>query len=104
MKLILLSQGFITVVDDQDYDYLIKWNWYVLKTAYGRNFYAIAYDKNAKNRIVYMHRIIMKPESKLVVDHIDGDGLNNLRSNLRICTQRENAIAAIPFRKCYQNK
>ena len=38
----------------------------------------------------YLHRYIMKPTSDKQVDHIDWDTLNNLRSNLRICTQRDN--------------
>ncbi|MBN2312335.1 MAG: HNH endonuclease [Sedimentisphaerales bacterium] len=42
-------------------------------------------------RLIYMHRLIMNPPSKMQVDHIDGDGLNNQRANLRICTQAENA-------------
>ena len=40
----------------------------------------------------YIHRYIMKPPLNMVVDHIDGDKLNNHRSNLRICSHRENVI------------
>lgn len=45
-------------------------------------------NSNAVGR--YLHRAIMNPGPDLVVDHIDGNGLNNCRSNLRLCTLAEN--------------
>ena len=39
-----------------------------------------------------MHRYIMKPTNELVVDHRDCDGLNNQRSNLRVCSVAQNAM------------
>lgn len=50
-----------------------------------------AYAKSGKQTVL-MHRLITEPEDGLVVDHIDGDGLNNQRHNLRVCTQAENAL------------
>lgn len=40
---------------------------------------------------ISMHRLIMEPGPGMVVDHIDGDGMNNRRSNLRVCTVAENS-------------
>lgn len=53
--------------------------------------YAVAYtDLRDVSRRVWMHRLIMNPQPHEVVDHIDGDGLNNQRSNLRVCSKAEN--------------
>lgn len=39
-----------------------------------------------------MHRLIMNPSKGMTIDHIDGDGLNNTKSNMRICTQQQNCM------------
>ncbi|MCP5399876.1 HNH endonuclease [Novosphingobium sp.] len=50
-----------------------------------------AYAKSGSQTIL-MHRLLTGAEAGFVVDHIDGDGLNNQRYNLRVCTQAENAL------------
>jgi hypothetical protein len=84
-KSIPLTQGKFALVDDEDFDWLNQWKWYVNK---GRNtFYAVR-QENRKN--VYMHSLIAKTPHGLKTDHADGDGLNNTKKNLRICTNAEN--------------
>lgn len=85
MKKIPLTQGKFALVDDEDFDELSKWAWYP-HGAYARR------HINKDGRIVrrvYMHRSIMR-EPELEVDHINGDGLDNRKSNLRVCTHAEN--------------
>jgi len=55
--------------------------------------YAICNDRG---KFVYMHRMIMRPRKSYVVDHIDGNGLNNRRCNLRVCTRAQNQANARP--------
>ena len=76
MKKIKLTQGKYAIVDDEDFAYLNQWRWYY------HNNYAVHTNKN-KSRI-YMHRFILNTPKKMFSDHINGNGLDNRRSNLRI--------------------
>jgi hypothetical protein len=83
MKAIQLTKNKISIVDDCDYNSLIDIKWYAIR------------DKNryyAFNNIVgYMHRLILGLSNhKVDTDHIDRNGLNNVRSNLRIVSRSEN--------------
>lgn len=90
MKTIPLTQNKFALVDDADYEWLNQWNWCLVRS--GGNEYASrnAYS-NGKNKIVTMHRVIL---GDAVIgkdtDHIDGNGLNNQRGNLRACTRAQN--------------
>ena len=80
------------VVDDEDYDALACFKWHVVRMGAGKKcLYAARNAKiGGKWRLALMHRVILGAGSGLVVDHIDGDGLNNTRSNIRLVTQSEN--------------
>lgn len=71
-------------VDEEDFERLSRFAWYE------RNGYAFRFNGD-DGSTEYMHRDIMQPEGKLRVDHIDHDGLNNRRSNLRCVTHAQNA-------------
>lgn len=77
-------------VDDKDFDKVNQFKWFPLKD--GNTFYAVRNSTllNGKRILIYMHRTIMKPIKSMEIDHIDRDGLNNRRSNLRISTHAEN--------------
>jgi hypothetical protein len=81
-KVISLSQDKVALVDDEDYDVLIKFKWFASKN--GKTYYAIRKSK------ILMHRIISNPPLGFEIDHINGDGLDNRKENLRIVTHREN--------------
>jgi hypothetical protein len=87
IRLISLTQGKFAIVDAADYDWLKKYKWHLLVVR-NKIFYAGSYFDG---RFVKMHRLIMNPPSDMVIDHIDRNGLNNTRSNLRICTARQNS-------------
>ena len=91
MKEINLTQGKVALVDDEDYDYLMQWKWLISKSGNfiyaGRNVWM---KKEHKYKMILMHRIIMNTPQGLDVDHIDHNGLNNQKYNLRNCTNAEN--------------
>lgn len=91
MSEIILTQGKVTLVDDDDYEWLSGWKWFAhrKKAWSGPTYYA---RNNTGTTTVMMHRVILglKHGDNRQCDHIDGDGLNNQRSNLRVCTSRQN--------------
>lgn len=89
MKEIKLTQGYVAFVDDEDFEYLNQWKWHAFNSR--GILYATSYFC-ARNKQAYrfMHRTIMDTPKNMVVDHIDHNGLNNQRSNLRNCTRSQN--------------
>jgi len=100
MKTIQLTQGKLTQVDDEDYDFLNQWKWYAKRNRKTEKFYALRRESDLiENGVkvkfgetICMHRIVMNCPQGMVVDHKDHDGLNNQKPNLRICTDRENLL------------
>jgi len=78
MKEIKVSPNSFALVDDDDFDFLNGFKWYL------SNGYAI--DKKRRK----MHRIILKPKTSEMVDHTDHNKLNNQKSNIRIVNKCEN--------------
>ena len=91
-KEIPLTQGKVTIVDDEDYDWLIQWKWHAHKG--GKNYYAARgsrkKDGEGKPSLIYMHTEIIGEKIGYEVDHGDGNGLNNRRNNLKHVTRRQN--------------
>lgn len=91
MKTINLTQNQIALVDDEDYENLSLFSWQAQKMKNGK--YRTATWTPRPNRIcVRMHTMIMNPPVGMEVDHIDGNPLNNQKSNLRICTHANNML------------
>src|SRR6185369_4575086 len=89
MMEIALSRGKVAVIDDADYPLVAPYKWYARRT-YGKRrtirWYASTNvprnEGSGKRRTIDMHRVILSPEPGREVDHEDGDGLNNRRSNI----------------------
>jgi hypothetical protein len=87
MKSIPLTRGLHALVDDADFDYLDKHLWIAHKNK--RRFYARRRDGK---KFVLMHRVIFGAPAKVLVDHRDGDSLNNQRYNLRAASDSQNQM------------
>lgn len=94
MKEIQLTQGKVAFVDDDDFELVSQFKWNAYKN--GHVFYArgnASIRNNAKRATTKMHRVIMGiTDPKMSIDHIDGNGLNNQKSNLRVVTQSQNMM------------
>ena len=91
MKTIPLTKGYEAIVDDEDYEMLNKFKWHAhvsRRMIYATN--TTKRDLNGKQKTIRMHSLLMHPPRGLLVDHIDGNGLNNQKSNLMVVTNRIN--------------
>lgn len=87
MKEIPLTQGKVALVDDEDCERLNQFKWYALKRP--NTWYAVrnVWVEN-KRTAISMHREIMDASRGQEIDHKNGDGLYNLKVNLRFCTSQ----------------
>lgn len=86
-KHISLQGGKVALVDDADYARFSQYEWFPSKGDYAVGFIP---SDTGKHRLQYMHRMVLQPDKDELVDHINGDTLDNRRSNLRTATQRQN--------------
>ncbi len=84
IRYIPLTRGKYAMVDAADYPWLSEYKWHVV--APGKEYAG----RKQQGKTVYMHREIMQPPLGMMVDHIDGNSLNNCRRNLRNCTNQQN--------------
>lgn len=84
-KIIPLSKDKFAVVDEEDFEFLNQWKWSADDSS--NTTYAV---RKQAGKIVRMHRVLVNASIGTTVDHIDGNGLNNSRVNLRVCTTGEN--------------
>lgn len=81
--------GKYIICDDEMFEYLIEYKWAMRKDGYV-SAYITGTGRNGSKALV--HRVIANCPIGMVVDHIDGNKLNNQKSNLRICTQGQNLM------------
>lgn len=98
-KEIPLTQGYVAIVDSEDYEYLSQWKWCARKIPKQTNYQGDVYVQAVRMEpgkprqiMVYMHRHVMglvKGDRK-VVDHLNHNPLDNRKCNLRVTTSKEN--------------
>jgi hypothetical protein len=103
VRAIQITMGLQVLVDDDDFDELNQFSW-CAKVCKSGKIYA---QRNAKHldgkwKPILMHRYLLQlgPKDGVEVDHIDGDGLNNTRSNMRRATHRKNLSNLVARQGC----
>jgi len=92
-----LTRGQFAKVDPEDYLWLSQLRWYCHKGA--RTYYAVRQSKTENSKIlIYMHRVIANTPGHMVCDHINHNGLDNRKENLRNCTIKQNIANSRPRR------
>lgn len=90
VKEIPLTQGRVTLVDDEDYERLSQFKWYC-HVRMGKPYASRTIHEGSKSHVESMHRVILNVPKGQTGDHRNGDTLDNRRCNLRICSRRQNA-------------
>lgn len=91
---IILDQGYIVIIDDEDYDKIKNYKWKILRLSDTRIVAkTVTYCKRKANQIM-MHRLIMGVEnrSRPIIDHINRNTLDNRKSNLRFANHQNNGM------------
>lgn len=91
-KRIPLTQGKYAIVDDCDYEWLSQWKWCAERNR--DTFYAQRRVRRpgGLRLTIRMHRLVANPPPNMMVDHVNRDGLDNRRCNLRVCTHAQNQL------------
>ena len=91
MPTIKLLGGHSTIVDADDYERLSCYSWRILKGKCGVLYAARSIRPDGKYQVILMHRDVLEnPEG--IIDHKNGDGLDNRKENLRACSNAENMM------------
>ena len=84
---------FKVLIDAEDWERVSQFKWNVNKNVRNKHkgvFYIITNSKGAPKRGMKLHRYIMECPDRMVIDHVNGDTLDNRKSNLRVCTRADN--------------
>jgi len=98
VKEIQLTQGYVASVDDEDFERVNQFKWY----AHRNKIRTVVYGYTKINKkSVMLHRFIMKVnETKIQVDHRNGDGLDCKKVNMRLCLHGQNQANGKKYKNC----
>lgn len=82
------APGLLAQLDDADHGYFSQWTWYVDSKGYAKRDIQVAGRKYPRK----LHRLVADAPDGVIVDHINGDKLDNRRENLRLVTPRQNCL------------
>lgn len=88
---IKLTKGQVALIDAADYEFASQFKWHALPS-HGRFYAARRISVGGVRRVLRLHRVLVDAPDDMLVDHKNGDSLDNRRDNLRICTASENSV------------
>lgn len=92
MKQIFLIRNKYTLVDDEDFEQLNRWKW-SYAVIRGKEYVTRQIGKRGiRLQTLKIHSMILGKKNGFEIDHIDGNGLNNQKSNLRFVTHQQNGF------------
>ncbi len=86
-----LTQGKYAIVDPEDYERIARHKWFAMRSRRGLYAIRMAKAKNGRRKKIRMHRQILNVPPGKFVDHINHNGLDNRKANLRIVTNMQNS-------------
>lgn len=95
MRKIKLKDGRYALVDNEDYELVSKYRWYATVKERQTNYLS----SNINGTTIMMHRLIMGARKGQTLDHINHNGFDNRKENLRFCTQKQNCMNKSQARK-----
>lgn len=106
MKHIPLTKGRFAIVDDEDFEYLNQFKWHVSHN-YAKHRLPVNKESGEKyGKFLSMHRVVNKTPEGMDTDHINGNGLDNRKENLRAVTTSQNLMNKNIGKRgvyCYKN-
>lgn len=98
-EIILINNKGIILVDDEDYNFLNQFRWYLRRSNKRNNQLGYAQTPitiNRKQTSIIMHKILIDIPNGMVIDHINHNTFDNRKSNLRIVTKSQNQMNKLP--------
>ena len=85
-----LTRGLVTIIDAEDLELVSQWKWCAQRS--GNTNYAQRTDYSHGKQLVILHRVLVNAPIGIEVDHENGNGLDNRKENLRLCTRSQNSM------------
>ena len=85
-----LTQGKVALIDDADWPLVSEYQWHFVGKSRRGYVGTSSFKFTGRKGILYMHRLLMNAPARVEVDHVNSDGLDNRRANLRLATRAQN--------------
>jgi hypothetical protein len=86
----VVINGYDVLIDDENFELINAYTWRFTSTCHGGPYLYRRYRSNGKQRMIFFHRTITCCPKGMLIDHINGNTLDNRKCNLRICTHQQN--------------